>query len=415
VFYHPCKSKLPPCATAKATRGDGLWLSNHSPTCPVILKTTGQKATPHYSKMSKHRIELLDSFRFIAIMAVLLYHLTDSWLPLYPYGNFFNHIFKYGYLGVNFFFIISGFVISYTLENTASLASFYRNRFSRLFPAMLLCTVITFIVICLLDDRHLFKNAHEIKNFIPSLTFINPTLWTLVTGVNFHWINGSYWSLWTEIQFYLIASGLYFLNKKHFFRNVLLAGIMISFIKYIPICFLNDHTAYTQMHGLNDFFEGWRYGNEVFNLTFYITWFMAGIVFHQLYKGFSIKQNRLQALLSVITLFCLVRDLKVFFATSFFATIIGCLIMFILFLLMIYNNKYLFFLKIPFLSRIGIISYSIYLIHEEIGVLLINKYGKYLYGWSALSPFIVIIIAICFAELSYRFYEKRISRFIKTF
>jgi len=57
---------------------------------------------------------------------------------------------------------------------------------------------------------------------------------------------------------------------------------------------------------------------------------------------------------------------------------LGALFMFTLFLLMIYRKKYLLFLEKPFLSWIGVVSYSIYLIHEDIGVLLINKYGKYM-------------------------------------
>src|ERR1700733_3136318 len=110
--------------------------------------------------MKKHRIELLDSFRFIAILSVLLYHFTSSSISLFPYGNFYHHIFKFGYLGVNFFFMISGFVISYTLDNTTGLLSFWQNRFSRLFPPMLLCSAVTFIMVCWLDDHQLFKNAH---------------------------------------------------------------------------------------------------------------------------------------------------------------------------------------------------------------------------------------------------------------
>ncbi|MDB5144722.1 MAG: hypothetical protein JWQ66_3435 [Mucilaginibacter sp.] len=309
--------------------------------------------------------------------------------------------------------MISGFVISYTLENTPNLSSFYRNRFSRLFPPMLLCTIITFVTVSLLDDHNLFRNAHEIKNFVPSLTFINPTLWTLITKINFHWINGSYWSLWTEIQFYLVSSGLYFLNKRDFFRNMLLAGIVIVAIKYIPIDLLNAHSEYLQSHGFINFFSGWRYGDEIFNITFYMIWFLPGVIFYQLYKGFNIRQDIFSSVGVLIVLFCLVWDTRVFFADSFDVTMIACLLMFSLFLMMIYKKKYLSFLTNPLFTRIGVISYTIYLIHEEIGVLLINKCGKYLGSWSALSPFIVMIMVICFAELSFRFYEKKVSLLLR--
>jgi len=363
--------------------------------------------------MNKHRIELLDSFRFIAILGVMLCHFTRAWLYVYPCGNGFQHVFEYGYLGVQFFFMISGFVISYTLENTPNLLSFYRNRFIRLFPPMLLCSLITFITVRLLDDHYLLRNAHELKNLVPGLTFINPALWTLVTKTKFNWLNGSYWSLWVEIQFYVISSAVYFLSKKHFFRNMLLVGIAVSIIKYIPINLLNNHKEYVESHSLHTFFEGWRYGDELFNISFHIAWFLQGVIFYQLYKGFKMRQNISVAIWSLIALFCLVRDTRVFFPKAFNEMMIACFVMFALFLLMIYRNKYLSFLKGAFLTRIGVISYSIYLIHEEIGVLLINKYSKYFGNWSGLLPFMVIVIVICFAELSYRFYERRVALALK--
>jgi peptidoglycan/LPS O-acetylase OafA/YrhL len=59
--------------------------------------------------MNSRRIDLLDSFRFLAILSVLLYHFTIEWKDQTPYGNYFGSLFKYGYLGVEFFFVISDF------------------------------------------------------------------------------------------------------------------------------------------------------------------------------------------------------------------------------------------------------------------------------------------------------------------
>jgi peptidoglycan/LPS O-acetylase OafA/YrhL len=362
--------------------------------------------------MNKHRIELLDSFRFIAIISVLLYHFTNGNTSLYHYGNFYNHIFSFGYLGVHFFFIISGFVISYTLENTQSLLSFYKNRFSRLFPAMLLCSLITFTIICTLDNHLLFKNAHEIKNLLPGLTFIHPGIWTLLTNIKFNWINGSYWTLWTEVQFYLISSAVYFLNKKQFVRNVLLTGIAVCLFKFIPMYLINNQSIF---HGssFSVFLNGWKYGVELFNITFFILWFLIGVVFYQLYKGFKFSQNIIIVIGSAVVLFLILLEMRLFITPSYPETLIGFFIMLVLFSLMIYSKKYLRFLENPLLKRIGLISYTIYLIHEQIGLLLIIKYGKYLGAWSALSPFIVIIIITIFAELSYRFYEKNAAMLLK--
>jgi peptidoglycan/LPS O-acetylase OafA/YrhL len=342
----------------------------------------------------------------------MLYHFTNGLTSVYPYGNFFNHVFGFGYLGVQFFFIISGFVISYTLENTENLLSFYKNRFSRLFPPMLLCSLITFVMVIMLDNHLLFKNAHEIKNLLPGLTFIHPSIWTLLTHIKFSWINGSYWTIWTEVQFYVISSAVYFLNKKRFFINMLLTGIAICLSKFIPM-FLINHQLTFHSDSLIVFLNGWRYGSELFNITFFILWFLIGIIFHQLYKGFLFSHHVFIGICAAVILILILLEMRWFNVIAYFTTLIGFVVMLILFSLLIYSKKGLIFLENRFLKRIGVISYTIYLIHETVGILLINKYGKYLGAWSALSPFIVIIIIILFAELSYRFYEKRASVLLK--
>jgi len=361
--------------------------------------------------MANNRIALIDSFRFIAIVFVLFYHLTNPWVAKYPHQDFFVNIFKYGYLGVYFFFIISGFVICNTLENTTSIGSFFRKRFARLFPAMLLCTILIFLIVHLLDNENQFVNSGQIANFLPSLTFINPKLWTLLTGRNFNWINGSYWSLWVEVQFYIIASGVYFFNILHFRRNIFIIGIGIALSKYIPIQVLN-HYEKSLPESITAFLGSWRFYNEIFNITFLINWFLCGAAFHYLYTGVKNRASLLNVFWLLAITLCLVKDLNDFFADKFLETIIAGSIMFALFLLLIYYEKSLSFLQRSFICRIGVISYSIYLIHEQIGILLINKYEGYLGKWSGLSPFIVIIMVIGYAELSYRFYEKKMSKIL---
>jgi peptidoglycan/LPS O-acetylase OafA/YrhL len=355
--------------------------------------------------MAKHRIALLDSFRLLAMISVLLYHFTS---PAVHFPNATHHlpVFKYGYLGVYFFFIISGFVISFTLENTPDLSSFYRNRFARLFPPMLLCSLITFSVVSLLDPQFTFANTHQVRNFLPSLTFTNPNLWTQLSGQEFHWLSGSYWTLWTEVQFYLIASATYFLNPKKYVQNLLLTGIAIAFIKHVPIYFLNHYPK----NSLHAFFESWRTGDELFNLTFFITWFICGVIFYHLYKGLILKKNILPVIYTLVILFFLVTDMREFFRKVFVDMMIAALLMFALFLLMIYQDKYLFFLKHRLLYRIGMTSYTAYLIHETIGILLINKYSNYLGEFSSL---IITIFVLLFAELSYRIYEKPVTELLR--
>ena len=96
------------------------------------------------------RIGILDGYRALAIGMVVLYHYFARWTPpdhaanLYPYGPVLRDAFSFGYLGVNFFFIISGFVIGMTLERCKTPGEFFVRRFARLWPAMLACSIITF-------------------------------------------------------------------------------------------------------------------------------------------------------------------------------------------------------------------------------------------------------------------------------
>ena len=88
------------------------------------------------------RLAHLDGLRFLAVTAVILYHYLCRWTPpeyspsLYPYGSTFAglKLAQFGWLGVQLFFIISGFVIALTLSRCATLGEFAIRRYSRLAP-----------------------------------------------------------------------------------------------------------------------------------------------------------------------------------------------------------------------------------------------------------------------------------------
>lgn len=337
----------------------------------------------------------MDSFRFIAITGVLLYHFTYRWsVPstggrVCPYGQYFGNIFRLGSLGPHFFFIISGFVITLTLEKTKTPGAFAKARFLRLFPALLLCTLLTFLIGIALDNDAIFPAAFPIRNFLPSLTLVSPSVWNLLNIHGLGWINGSYWSLWTELQFYALSGLVYFLNKKRYLRNMLWLTLGLCCTRSIP---------------------GLKTVAEAFNITFFIPLFMMGILFYQLYqirhgKPASVIRLSKQPLILTLLLF-----LYLSAYSPDYQTVIAYACMIVLFLLMIYRKSFLFFLDNRFLVRIGVISYTIYLIHENVGILLIHTYGGYLGKYSPLSPFIVTGLIWLFSEYSYRLYEQPLSR-----
>jgi peptidoglycan/LPS O-acetylase OafA/YrhL len=364
--------------------------------------------------MEKRRIVLLDSFRFLAIISVMLFHYTWRWTTpyaeanFYPFGGFFKGTFQYGEKGVQFFFIISGFVISYTLDHTDRLSAFFKNRLIRLLPPMILWSVITYLTFAVLDQPVAIESSHQLRNFLPSLTFINPKIWTLVfPNSPMDWLDGSYWTLWVEVEFYLIAGFLFFKNKEKFLRNILIVTLVLIFVTYIPTHFSNPGVFERLSPRMASIVTSSMYINRLFPLGFYICYFALGVVFHHLYARKSIKLASFEGI-SIIVVFC-----YQLYACVTSPVRIIFLVMITLFVLMIYKDAWLRFLEAPIIKRVGAISYSVYLSHQNIGVLLMHKYGVYLGKWSPLSVPIVIVLIICLSELSYRFVEQKLGRFLK--
>jgi len=349
------------------------------------------------------RIELLDSFRFIAVLFVVLYHYYSRWaIPyypknIYPYGGVAASYFQYGYLGVNFFFMISGFVILYMLEKTSTFKGFLLNRLIRLFPPMLLCASLTYLLVKFLDKSYNFPLFHsQSLDFLPSLTFTNTQFWnTLIPGKKFDYIDGSYWTLHYEVTFYIIAGVLYFIKKSNFISNWLLFTSLIVIINACRVHF------FLQNHYFSLFISWFPLANQ-------IIFFTVGLIAYVFYfKKHISKWN--------IILSCLL----ILFEYHHYAFDINLVIILVLFTALLamftFKPQYLNFLKIKTFQRIGLISYTIYLIHQFVGLILINKISQWVnYGPFILYiPILVIILIIFFADCSYRFFERPVSSFLK--
>ena len=122
------------------------------------------------------RIESLDGLRGIAILLVILYHGYYIWYEYLPFGDKYSNVFlfKYGNLGVQLFFLISGFVILMSLEKTSSYLKFLKNRWIRLFPSMFVVSLIIFFTSSFFYERPL--GIPPLKSLLPGLVFINPSI-----------------------------------------------------------------------------------------------------------------------------------------------------------------------------------------------------------------------------------------------
>lgn len=138
----------------------------------------------------------LTSLRFFAALAVVLYHLpsirdstTWSWLH-----------FSQGYVGVTFFFILSGFILSHAYagrlrRREVGVTDFWIARVARIYPLHLLTTLLA-IPLALLAGRHL--------KYVAAVALSHLTLThAFVPGIAFE-LNGPSWSLSVEAFFYLL-------------------------------------------------------------------------------------------------------------------------------------------------------------------------------------------------------------------
>ena len=98
----------------------------------------------------------------------------------------------FGWIGVEIFFVISGFVIAYSAEH-ATPRAFLRSRILRLVPAVWLCATLT--VLTSLTIGRMGSGAHVLRAYLDSTLF-----WPFEP-----WIDGVYWTLGIEISFYALA------------------------------------------------------------------------------------------------------------------------------------------------------------------------------------------------------------------
>jgi len=93
--------------------------------------------------IASRRLSSLDGLRGTAVLAVLLYHYTYWYEHVVSQHPSILFRFPWGKFGVECFFVISGFVISLTLDRTKTLVEFVRARLARLYPTFLTCLLIT--------------------------------------------------------------------------------------------------------------------------------------------------------------------------------------------------------------------------------------------------------------------------------
>lgn len=301
------------------------------------------------------RIEFLDGLRGAAIFWVLLFHAYVRWPEVVPYGNRFSGVpyVAYGWLGVQLFFLISGFVIFMTLEKSAGFRDFMSRRWLRLFPAMLLCSMLIFATAPFFHERP--AGVPTIRDLLPGLTFVDPTWWNLIVDSPQGVLEGAFWSLFVEMKFYLVAGWLFFLVG-----GARMIGTLVGlFLLARAAMFVSAQHPEFALHWLLQLMD--------LLSAKYFGWFAAGALY---YRYFHERRRGLLVMAVLVALAsALTQDGYQVHPELFALSVV------ILFTAAILSALVKRTLTHPVFLFFGFVSYPLYLLHENMMVSAIAKVG----------------------------------------
>ncbi|WP_373130432.1 acyltransferase family protein [Dorea formicigenerans] len=344
----------------------------------------------------------LDGIRAIAVIMLLAYHLKLA-------------LFKSGFLGVTVFFVLSGYLITGILiseveeEGTIDLKNFWLRRIRRLVPAVMSMAVVIIFVSAVVNRIIFTKGC---KDFLASVLGFN-NWWQIFNKVSYFEAAGvpspftHCWSLAIETQFYLIYPlillGIYKLVKSReegrAKRGLLFAGVtlLLALISVILMIVLFDpqQDASRVYYGTDT-----RAFSLLFGALLAILW-----EYQMVPRRLSASVNMVLGSVSFAVL--LVMTIAINGSSNFWyrgGQFVGTILTVLVIYTVSGRKTWLSrFLSNPVLKWIGDRSYSIYLWHYPI-ILLISK-GIKASWWITL---IEIVLSVVLAELSYRFIETPI-------
>lgn len=281
----------------------------------------------------KQRLATLDTFRGIAALAVVLFHLTlhQEEAPVH---------FSWGVTGVDLFFIISGFVIYMTLNKTTKAIDFVVARFSRLYPVY--WTAVTLTAIWMFIGKQLNYSDISWAEYL-----VNMTMFQHYFGVRD--LDESYWTLIVEMLFYGLMLLAFLFNK---IKNLEWYGFALVILQALVHTWLSVSSP--------GVYDSIRSGFPLIN-HFQLFW--AGILYYKIYtEGYKPLRVVGIVVAYLLTLFLFEKTGRsnLFLSQAEYITVItiyfGVFFLFVSQRLEWINNRVTLFL--------GTISYSLYVIHH---------------------------------------------------
>ncbi len=306
---------------------------------------------------------------------MVLYHYSVHYASIYAKDYRPAVELDWGYMGVHLFFMISGFVIFMTLERTREGRDFIISRFSRLYPAYWFAILVTTFV-CL---------AYGLPGQLadPLRIAINFTMIQETVGVPH--VDGVYWSLTYELIFYAWMFLFFKLRQLGRIQPLIAGWLLVA----LGAHFCEKYLGYFP----------WKI--TYFGLLQVAHLFSAGILFYLIHAGRATRLTYvLLPLCAINTVVYSTGPEQYLVKLSFFALFI-----------LIVTGKARFLMLKP-LVFLGAISYSLYLLHQNVGYVAMDAMRRA--GWNANIALVLTTAgAIVLAWLAMRYVEKPSMRAVR--
>ncbi|MBD2752298.1 acyltransferase family protein [Spirosoma validum] len=344
-----------------------------------------------------HEIDLL---RFIAAFVVLMYHYVfrgynhDQLSPVnYP---FLGSIFKYGYLGVELFFIISGYVVLMSAYHK-NVREFFVSRVVRLYPAFWIACTLCFGITYLFAPLQGQPGWSVYLDVHPRQYLVNLTMLHYFFGYGN--IDGVYWTLTYEIVFYFLIS--------------LLIGY--DLVKHLPLL-LAVWLVYCGVVGFKPMGSASAAPFATLFFPAYAPYFVGGMLFYMIQQRLGNRRYLLILLiiswaLGVRSALAESREYSKWFGQPFSPEITAILVtlLFSLFLLIIFRKIDLH--RYTGLVWLGTLTYPLYLLHHNIGFILYQRIGNTVDKYVLLIGITGFMIVLSY--VLHMYIEKPLSQFLK--
>ncbi|QPF88088.1 acyltransferase [Bradyrhizobium genosp. L] len=335
------------------------------------------------------RFVVLDFYRFVAALGVFIFHLKNVDQGISPAWNG-----SFG-LFVDMFFILSGFVISYSYPASTGVRSYVRflvRRIARIYPLHVL-TLLVFAGLTLIGITG--PAGHEsFADFLYNLFLVQA--WGVTDHLSF---NSPAWSISAELFCYLLFPLLMWLATS--VRPVVLAIIVAASYGILAHGFLPIWAERSQMYGAN-----FDYG-----MLRALPSFLNGILLAILFKLSGPYRKKPVAILGIAVFGLAVLILNIFAKPDLAIILFSLAILFTA----IGESAFKNFPGAAWLGRLGNTSYAIYMLHELLLLLLFKPAWSYLglqpgsFALFALACCIVLTIA---ADLTYTYVENPTRKLI---